>query len=74
MPGNKAVQVVQPTPDNPLEGLAVNDTDIPSPGPGQVLVKLYLRTINPVEFMQAAGFFKPQPPPYVIGIEGTLVY
>ncbi|GAB4818613.1 hypothetical protein N2152v2_005659 [Parachlorella kessleri] len=71
MPGNKAVQVLQPVPNNPLEGLAVSDTDIPSPGPGQVLIKLYLRTINPVEFFQAAGFFKPQPPPFVIGIEGV---
>ena len=73
MPGNKAVQVAQFVPDNPLDGLVINDIDIPTPGQGQVLVRVTLRTVNPVEFLQSVGFFDPKPLPFTIGYEGKVV-
>ncbi|GAB4818615.1 hypothetical protein N2152v2_005661 [Parachlorella kessleri] len=71
MPGNKAVQVTKYVPDKPLDGLVITDTDIPTPGPGQVLVRVTLRTVNPVEFLQSVGFFDPRTLPYAIGFEGV---
>jgi NADPH2:quinone reductase len=50
----------------------VTDAPVPSPGPGEVLVRVTAAGVNFVDISQARGTFAGGPqPPYVAGIEGA---
>lgn len=55
------------------EGLRlVIDTPVPSPGPGEVLIRVTTAGVNFVDISQARGTFVGGPhPPYLAGIEGA---
>lgn len=50
------------------------DIEIPEPGPGQVLVQIYLRPVNPTDILFCSGAYGPDfPCPRVPGSEGRVV-
>lgn len=52
--------------------LSVRDIDIPVPGDGEVLIKMYYAPINPSDLSQLQGTFTPLPNyPFTPGIEGS---
>ena len=51
------------------------DIEVPEPGPGQVLVQIYLRPVNPTDILFCSGAYGPDfPLPRVPGSEGRLLY
>ena len=49
-----------------------NDAPVPSPGPGEVLVRVTAAGVNFIDLHQARGIFPGGPqPPYLAGIEGA---
>jgi NADPH2:quinone reductase len=54
------------------QGLRLVDQAVPSPGPGEVLVRVVAAGLNFVDISQARGTFAHGPqPPYAAGIEGA---
>jgi len=50
----------------------INDAPVPSPGPGEVLIRVAAAGVNFVDIQQARGTFPDGPqPPYLAGIEGA---
>src|SRR3954464_8930947 len=50
----------------------ISDAPVPSPGPGEVLLRVTAAGVNFVDISQARGTFAGGPqPPYVAGIEGA---
>lgn len=76
MSGNKAL-VVESYGDpekDPTSGLNLADLPVPSPGAGEVLVRISLRPINPADVFSLLGFyqgFQPESLPAVPGLEGV---
>lgn len=52
------------------EVMQVEDIDTPSPGPGQVLVKLAAAGLNYIDVYQRTGLY-PNQLPYTLGLEGS---
>jgi NADPH2:quinone reductase len=58
--------------DGPQDLCLVTDAPVPSPGPGEVLIRVAAAGVNFVDVSQARGTFAGGPqPPYVAGIEGA---
>lgn len=58
--------------DGPQDLRLVTDAPAPSPGPGEVLIRVTAAGVNYVDVSQARGTFAGGPqPPYVAGIEGA---
>jgi len=58
--------------NGPQDLSLVPDAPVPSPGPGEVLVRVTAAGVNFVDISQARGTFAGGPrPPYVAGIEGA---
>jgi NADPH2:quinone reductase len=58
--------------DGPRALRLVSDAPVPSPGPGEVLVRVAAAGVNFVDLSQARGTFAGGPrPPYLAGIEGA---
>ncbi|MEU8309979.1 NADPH:quinone oxidoreductase family protein [Actinomadura sp. NPDC048955] len=58
--------------NGPQDLRLIDDAPIPSPGPGEVLVRVAAAGVNFVDVSQAHGTFAGGPqPPYVAGIEGA---
>lgn len=58
--------------DGPRDLRLVTDAPVPSPGPGEVLIRVTAAGVNFVDVSQAHGTFAGGPqPPYVAGIEGA---
>ncbi|MGL4463600.1 MAG: alcohol dehydrogenase catalytic domain-containing protein, partial [Planctomycetia bacterium] len=56
----------------PSEVLQVRDADKPTPGPGEVLVRMIASPINPSDMMTVRGVYFERPPlPAVAGYEGV---
>ena len=56
----KAVEIKEwGTGDDPVSGIAIVDRPVPTPGAGQVLVRLFLRPINPSDLFSLAGAVAP---------------
>ena len=52
----KAVEIKEwGTGDDPVSGIAVVERPVPTPGAGEVLVRLFLRPINPSDLFSLAG-------------------
>src|ERR1700732_4344751 len=50
----------------------ITDAPVPSPGPGEVLIRVTAAGVNFVDISQARGTFAGGPqPPYLAGIEGA---
>ncbi|MDN5916263.1 MAG: NADPH:quinone oxidoreductase family protein [Pseudonocardia sp.] len=50
----------------------ITDTPVPSPGPGEILIRVTAAGVNFVDISQARGTFAGGPqPPYLAGIEGA---
>lgn len=57
---------------NPAEVLAIQDADKPSPGPGEVLVRMLAAPVNPSDVMTIQGTYGKQPAlPFTPGYEGV---
>ena len=57
-----------------IDGLKLADVDEPTPGPGEVLVRLTAATVNPVDWKVLDGHVKDQMPldfPYTPGVDGA---
>ena len=57
-----------------IDGLTLAEVDDPTPGPGQVLVRLTVASVNPVDWKVLDGKMKQQLPlkfPYTPGIDGA---
>ena len=57
-----------------IDGLKLAEVDDPTPGPGQVLVRLTVASVNPVDWKVLDGKMKQQLPlkfPYTPGIDGA---
>ena len=54
----------------PADVLQVTDVDRPSPGPGQVLVRVAVAGVNYMDVYQRSGAV-PLPTPFVAGVEGV---
>jgi NADPH2:quinone reductase len=62
----------QPTLSGPQDLRLITDAPVPSPGPGEVLIRVTAAGVNFVDISQARGVFAGGPqPPYVAGIEGA---
>src|SRR3954469_9022174 len=62
----------QPTLSGPQDLRLITDAPVPSPGPGEVLIRVTAAGVNFVDLSQARGVFGGGPqPPYVAGIEGA---
>jgi NADPH2:quinone reductase len=58
--------------NGPQDLRLVRDAGVPSPGPGEVLIRVTAAAVNFVDISQARGTFAGGPkPPYVAGIEGA---
>lgn len=58
--------------NGPQDLRLIDDAPVPSPGPGEVLVRVAAAGVNFVDVSQAHGTFAGGPqPPYVAGIEGA---
>ncbi|GAA4504352.1 zinc-binding dehydrogenase [Actinoallomurus oryzae] len=58
--------------NGPRDLRLVTDAPVPSPGPGEVLIRVTAAGVNFVDISQARGTFAGGPrPPYVAGIEGA---
>ena len=50
----------------------ITDAPVPSPGPGEILIRVTAAAVNFVDIQQACGVFPGGPqPPYLAGIEGA---
>jgi NADPH:quinone reductase len=57
---------------NPSEVMSLDDVDQPTPGPGQVLVKVRAAALNFPDVLMAMGMYQEKPPlPYTPGVELT---
>jgi NADPH2:quinone reductase len=64
--------LLQTSLNGPQDLRLVADAPVPSPGPGEVLVRVTAAGVNFVDISQARGTFAGGPqPPYVAGIEGA---
>src|SRR5689334_2850146 len=62
----------QTTLNGPQDLRLITDAPVPTPGPGEVLIRVTAAGINFVDISQARGTFAGGPrPPYVAGIEGA---
>src|SRR5690349_3547667 len=62
----------QTTLNGPQDLRLITDVPVPSPGPGEVLIRVTAAGVNFVDISQARGVFAGGPqPPYVAGIEGA---
>lgn len=62
----------QTTRSGPRDLRLVTDAPVPSPGPGEILVRVTAAGVNFVDLSQARGTFAGAPrPPYLAGIEGA---
>src|SRR5437763_2589392 len=58
--------------NGPQDLCMVTDAAVPSPGPGEVLIRVTAAGVNFVDLSQARGIFAGGPqPPYLAGIEGA---
>jgi NADPH:quinone reductase-like Zn-dependent oxidoreductase len=58
MPIYKAVEIKQwGSREDPVSGIEIADRPVPTPGAGEVLVRIYLRPINPSDVFSLAGKF-----------------
>ncbi|MFC4054762.1 NADPH:quinone oxidoreductase family protein [Actinomadura syzygii] len=58
--------------DGPRDLRLVTDAPVPSPGPGEVLIRVTAAGVNFVDISQSRGTFANGPrPPYLAGIEGA---
>lgn len=58
--------------NGPRDLRLITDAPVPSPGPGEVLIRVTAAGVNFVDIQQATGAFAGGPqPPYVAGIEGA---
>src|SRR5579859_6730620 len=58
--------------NGPQDLRLITDAPVPSPGPGEVLVRVTAAGVNFVDISQARGIFAGGPrPPYLAGIEGA---
>ena len=63
--------VVFEQPGNPLDVLSVREVARPAPGPGQVLLRVAARPIQPADFLFIGGRYRISPgSPQVAGLEG----
>lgn len=63
--------IIQTDPDNP-RALEWGDTDTPTPGSGEVLVKVAATSVNRADLLQARGHYPPPPgDSEIIGLECT---
>jgi len=52
----KAVEIKEwGTRDEPVTGIALTERPVPAPGAGEVLVRIFLRPINPSDLFSLAG-------------------
>eukprot|EP00887_Chlorella_sp_A99_P003043 scaffold9.g3043.t1 len=68
-----AIQVTKYDQKNPAAGLAVAELPRPTPGPGEALVQLKLRPVNPADIFSIIGVYpgwRPPTLPAVPGLEG----
>lgn len=57
---------------SPAEALEVRELEAPSPGPGEVSVRIHAAPINPADLLLLAGRHLARPPlPAAVGIEGA---
>src|ERR1700712_2165131 len=58
--------------NGPQDLRLITDAPVPSPGPGEVLLRVSAAGVNFVDISQATGTFAGGPqPPYLAGIEGA---
>ncbi|HEX8051841.1 MAG TPA: NADPH:quinone oxidoreductase family protein [Thermoleophilaceae bacterium] len=58
--------------DGPRDLRLISDAPVPSPGPGEILIRVTAAGVNFVDISQARGTFAGGPqPPYLAGIEGA---
>src|SRR5918912_320556 len=58
--------------NGPQDLRLITDAPVPSPGPGEILIRVTAAGVNFVDISQARGTFAGGPqPPYVAGIEGA---
>ncbi|MDT4913458.1 MAG: NADPH:quinone reductase, partial [Pseudonocardiales bacterium] len=58
--------------NGPQDLRLITDAPVPSPGPGEVLIRVTAAGVNFVDISQARGTFGGGPqPPYLAGIEGA---
>src|SRR6185437_8644572 len=58
--------------NGPQDLRLITDAPVPSPGPGEVLIRVTAAGVNFVDLSQARGTFAGGPrPPYLAGIEGA---
>src|SRR5690242_9154475 len=64
--------LLQTSLNGPQDLRLITDAPVPSPGPGEVLIRVTAAGINFVDISQARGTFAGGPqPPYLAGIEGA---
>ena len=64
--------LLQTSLDGPKDLRLVTDASVPSPGPGEVLIRVTAAGVNFVDISQARGTFAGGPrPPYLAGIEAA---
>jgi NADPH:quinone reductase-like Zn-dependent oxidoreductase len=71
----QAVHAIKPgSHDDPVAGAELVELPIPEPKQGEVLIKVLLRVVNPVELYTLMGHYEPALPienwPIVPGIDG----
>ena len=56
MPTYKAVEIKEwGSREDPVSGIEIAERPLPTPGAGEVLVRVYLRPINPSDLFSLAG-------------------
>jgi len=54
-----------------LKSMTLDETDVPTPGPGEALVKLQCAALNPADhFLMQGKYPRPGKPPYSVGRDG----